>query len=130
MRRVSTAFCLTPRAPRADSSRCPPGRRRRDVPRARALQRFVTQYAASVTAGQDQLRRLTDRERDLLLHMAQGRSNAEIAQELYVSEGTVKTHVAAILHKLALRDRGAEAGLSSRCTAWSADHAAGVRLWS
>ncbi|KAB7745243.1 response regulator [Nostocoides sp. F2B08] len=69
------------------------------------IQRLVTQHAASVAAGEHRLRRLTPRERDVLTRIANGRSNAEIARELYVSEGTVKTHVAAILHKLGLRDR-------------------------
>jgi DNA-binding NarL/FixJ family response regulator len=52
-----------------------------------------------------QLTRLTDRERTILLAMATGATNAEIAAELYVSVATVKTHVARVLAKLGLRDR-------------------------
>ncbi|TYB43595.1 response regulator [Actinomadura chibensis] len=49
--------------------------------------------------------RLTEREADVLRLMAKGRSNAEIAQELFVSPQTVKTHVGNILGKLQARDR-------------------------
>ena len=52
-----------------------------------------------------ELGELSEREREVFRLMARGLSNAEIGEELYISETTVKTHVTHILQKLELRDR-------------------------
>jgi len=48
---------------------------------------------------------LTDREIDIITHVADGESNKEIASELFLSEGTVRNYISTILEKLELRDR-------------------------
>jgi len=57
------------------------------------------------SAAQAGVDRLTDREREVLVLIAHGRSNTEIGQDLFVAEATVKTHVGRILAKLGARDR-------------------------
>lgn len=69
--------------------------------------RLVARFATSIEPPADppELTRLTSREREVLLLIANAWSNAEIAAALHVGEETVKTHVSRVLAKLALRDR-------------------------
>ncbi|MET9293339.1 response regulator transcription factor [Streptomyces sp. NPDC003077] len=69
--------------------------------------RLIADYTARPAAAPVSARLdvLTVRERETLLHLARGLSNAEIAAALVVSEHTVKTHVGNVLSKLGLRDR-------------------------
>jgi DNA-binding NarL/FixJ family response regulator len=86
----------------------------------RITRRLLEEYAATLpdlaadadgsgtgagAAGDPALASLTEREREVLLAVADGLSNAEIAERLYVSEATVKSHVGRLLAKLGLRDR-------------------------
>lgn len=69
--------------------------------------RVIARFASTrpTPTSTPQVDELTSRERDTLLALARGLSNAEIAKELFVSPETVKTHVSNILMKLGLRDR-------------------------
>ncbi len=72
---------------------------------ARILTRVAEALPAPETTTSSKLDALTDREREVLVHVARGHSNAEIAVALQVSETTIKTHVGHVLTKLRLRDR-------------------------
>jgi DNA-binding NarL/FixJ family response regulator len=71
----------------------------------RLIDRFAPMLPAGDGHAPPELAGLTDREREVLILVAHGLSNAELAQRLFVSEATVKTHVGRILAKLGLRDR-------------------------
>jgi DNA-binding NarL/FixJ family response regulator len=76
----------------------------------RLLEHLMATLPAEASDGERSLARaalelLTDREREVLVLMARGRSNTEIGRDLFVAETTVKTHVGRILAKLAVRDR-------------------------
>jgi DNA-binding NarL/FixJ family response regulator len=71
----------------------------------RLIERFLPATEATDFPDQSRLDDLTPREREVLGLVARGLSNAEIAQQIYLTEGTVKSHVGRILTKLAIRDR-------------------------
>ncbi|HVH51779.1 MAG TPA: response regulator transcription factor [Gaiellaceae bacterium] len=69
-----------------------------------ATERLVARFAQPQPSGKA-LDELTEREQEILSLLATGLSNAELAQQLFLSETTVKTHVSSILRKLGVRDR-------------------------
>jgi len=71
----------------------------------RLIERFLASSVEPDRARAGSLSLLTEREREVLALVARGLSNAEIAGRLFLSEGTVKTHVSRLLGKLELRDR-------------------------
>lgn len=70
----------------------------------RLIERFVLSTSRSANSA-EALGQLSPREREVLLRLAEGLANSEIAARLYLSEATVKTHVNRLLSKLGLRDR-------------------------
>lgn len=82
---------------------------------ARVFARFSLLAAPLTAAEWSELRLLTERELDVLWLIAHGMTNTEIADRLGIGDATVKTHVARILSKLAVRDRVHAAISAHRC---------------
>ncbi len=70
----------------------------------RLIQEFAEQPAAN-TETADRLDSLTDREKEVLEHVARGLNNSETAERMFISESTAKTYLKRVLMKLGLRDR-------------------------
>lgn len=71
----------------------------------RLLDYVAPTLPASPSAEDARLAQLTDREKEVLVEIARGATNSEIASTLYMAEGTVKTHIGRLLAKLQARDR-------------------------
>jgi DNA-binding NarL/FixJ family response regulator len=71
----------------------------------RVIERVAAGGIGTGVDGAASLEQLSDREREVFLGLARGKSNAQIATELYLGEATVKTHVSNVLAKLAIKDR-------------------------
>jgi DNA-binding NarL/FixJ family response regulator len=88
--------------------------------------RLIDRFLAGVRPGgtaPPELEELTSRELEVLKLVARGLSNAEIAEALVVSEGTVKTHVSRVLAKLGLRDRVQAVVFAYECSLVEPGHA-------
>jgi DNA-binding NarL/FixJ family response regulator len=71
----------------------------------RLIAEFAARSSAQAVAARKRLEALTEREREVVVAVAQGLSNAEIGKRLYMSEATVKAHVSRVLAKLGMANR-------------------------
>ena len=88
-----------------------------------ATRRLLTKYAHQLPVDSERptdprLERLTRRELEVLVAVASGLSNSEIAESMFLSEGTVKSHLGKVLAKLELRDRVSAGDLLPTSSAW------------
>lgn len=84
------------------------------IRKVHAGRKAIAPAAAERLAGRVAVQQLSDREREVLEHLAEGKSNKQIARALGISDGTVKVHVANILHKLGAQGRSEAVAVAAR----------------
>lgn len=84
------------------------------IRKVHAGRKAIAPAAAERLAGRVAVQELSDREREVLEHLAEGKSNKQIARALGISDGTVKVHVANILHKLNAQGRSEAVAVAAR----------------
>lgn len=107
LRSGASGFLLKKRSPGGAGAGGAGGGGGRSPARPSVTRRIIEEFARRPTVSPEApaLQRLTERELEVLRLVAKGLTNAEIAEQLYVGEATVKTHVSNLLAKLGLRDR-------------------------